>query len=114
ISKTQLALIDSNLALIEKNIHDTKIMYDNGFAEMLDIDKLKVLQANTQSQKVQVVNGVVNGYLGLKLLMGMPMKEQLVLTDTLTDEQLKEGILEASLPFDYGQRKDYQAALLGE
>lgn len=115
ISKTQLALIDSNLALINKNIHDTKIMYDNGFTEMLEIDKLNVLLANTKSQKVQVVNGVVNGYLGLKLLMGMPMKDQLVLTDTLTDDQLKEGILEATtLPFDYAQRKDYQAALLGE
>lgn len=51
VSKTQLALIDSNLSFVQKNIHDTKIMYDNGFAENVDIDKLTVTQANLLSQK---------------------------------------------------------------
>ncbi|GAB3415090.1 TolC family protein [Niabella aquatica] len=113
LSKTQIALIDSNLALLEKNKHDTKIMYDNGFAEKLDIDKLDVQITNIRSQKTQIFNSVNNGYLGLKVLMGMPMKDQLQLSDTLTDENLKEGILEA-MAFDYSQRKDYQTALLGE
>ncbi|HEX7756713.1 MAG TPA: TolC family protein [Niabella sp.] len=114
VSKTQVALIDTNLALVNKNRHDTKIMYDNGFAEKLDIDKLDVQLANLQSQKTQVVNAVNNGYLGLKLLLGMPIGEGLVLTDTLTDESLKEGILDNASSFDYSQRRDYQAALLGE
>ncbi|MCD2426098.1 TolC family protein [Niabella pedocola] len=114
VSKTQVALIDSNLALVQKNRNDTKIMYDNGFAEKLDIDKLDVQLANLKSQKNQVLNSVSNGYLGLKVLMGMPMQEELVLTDELTDEQLKEGIVEAVAEFDYGQRKDFQTALLGK
>jgi len=113
LSRTQIALIDSNLALLEKNKHDTKIMYDNGFAEKLDIDKLDVQITNIRSQRTQILNSVNNGYLGLKVLIGMPIKDQLQLTDTLTDENLKEGILEA-MTFDYAQRKDYQAALLGE
>lgn len=113
LSKTQIALIDSNLALLEKNKHDTKIMYDNGFAEKLDIDKLDVQITNIRSQRTQILNNVNNGYLGLKVLIGMPSKDQLQLTDTLTDENLKEGILEA-MAFDYSQRKDYQTALLGE
>ncbi|MBZ4190242.1 TolC family protein [Niabella beijingensis] len=112
VSKTQVALIDSNLALVQKNRNDTKIMYDNGFAEKLDIDKLDVQLANLRSQKNQVLNSVNNGYLGLKVLMGMPVREQLVLTDTLTDESLKEDILEDGT-FDYSRRRDYQAALLG-
>ncbi|SDD13377.1 TolC family protein [Niabella drilacis] len=114
VSKTQIALIDSNLALVQKNRNDTKIMYDNGFAEKLDIDKLDVQLANLRSQRNQVSNSVTNGYLGLKVLMGMPVKEELVLTDELTDEKLKEGIIEAVTEFDYSQRKDFQAALLGE
>ncbi|MBO9617592.1 MAG: TolC family protein [Niabella sp.] len=112
VSKTQTALLDSNIALVEKNRHDTKIMYDNGFAEKLDIDKLDVQLANLHSQKTQILNAVNNGYLGLKLLMGMPIREQMVLTDTLTDENLKEGILEVTA-FDYNQRRDYQTAELG-
>ncbi|MCF3109670.1 TolC family protein [Niabella sp. CC-SYL272] len=114
VSKTQIALIDSNLALVQKNRDDTKIMYDNGFAEKLDIDKLDVQLANLKSQRNQVLNSVSNGYIGLKVLIGMPVQEELVLTDELTDEQLKEGIVEAVTEFDYSQRKDFQTALLGK
>jgi len=113
ISKTQLALLDTNLSFVEKNIHDTKIMYDNGFAEKLDIDKLTVQLSNLRSQKNQLINSVNNGYLGLKVLIGMPVQDQLILTDKLTDSALKDGILEA-MNFDYSQRKDYQTALLGK
>src|SRR5690606_13245271 len=111
--KTQIALLDSNLSLVEKNKHDTKIMYDNGFVEKLEIDKLDVQLTNLQSQRTKIVNDVNNGYLGLKVLLGMPVKDQLVLTDELSDDSIKEGILEI-FTSDYSQRKDYQAALLGE
>ncbi|MFT4094960.1 MAG: TolC family protein [Niabella sp.] len=112
LGKTQIALIDTNIALLEKNKHDTKIMYDNGFAEKLDIDKLDVQITNLQSQRTNTQNQIVNGYLGLKVLMGMPVQEHLILTDTLTDEKIREGVLEASV-FDYGQRKDFQLAEMG-
>lgn len=112
VSKTQIALIDSSLALIDKNIHDTKIMYDNGFTEKLDIDKINVQRTNLMSQRTNVVNAVNNGYLGLKLLIGMPIKDHLVLTDSLTDENIKSGVLEMQ-SFDYNQRRDFQAATLG-
>ncbi|MEE6187156.1 hypothetical protein PIECOFPK_00284 [Mycovorax composti] len=113
LSKTQIALLDSNLALLEKNKHDTKIMYDNGFAEKLDIDRLDVQITNLKSQRAQIVNSVNNGYLGLKMLIGMPMQDQLYLTDTLTDDSIRDGVLEA-MSFDYAERKDFQSALLGE
>ncbi len=113
LGKTQLALIDTNIALIEKNKRDTKIMYDNGFAEMLDIDKLNVQLTNLNSQKSNVQNQITNGYLGLKVLMGMPVKDELVLTDELTEDNIKDGVLDA-MTFDYTQRKDFQAAVLGE
>ncbi len=113
LSKVQLALLDSNIALLQKNQHDTKIMYDNGFVEKLEIDKLEVQIANVKSQKIQALNAVNNGYLGLKVLMGMPIKDQLILTDDLTDSDIRAGMLEESANFDYSQRRDFQAASLG-
>lgn len=113
VSRTQIALLDTNIALVRKLQHDMKIMYDNGFAEKLDIDKQTVQLANLQSTKTNVLNQIINGYTGLKVLMGMPVNDQLVLTDRLTDDMIKAGILEA-LDFDYRKRKDYQYALLGE
>jgi outer membrane protein len=109
VSKTQIELLDSNIALIRKLQHDTKVMYENGFAEKLDINKLEVQQANLQTEKTNALTQVANGYLGLKVLMGMPVKDSLLLTDTLNDEQIKQGIPDISV-FDYKQRRDFQYA----
>ncbi len=112
VSRRQIELIDSNIALINKLRHDIKIMYDNGFAEGLDIDRQNVTLANLQSARTTALNQISNGYLGLKVLMGMPVQDELVLTDELTDDTIKEGVLEAAT-FDFTQRRDYQVALLG-
>jgi len=112
VSKTQIELLDTNISMLNKLAHDTKIMYDNGFAEKLDMDKLSVQIANLNTEKINALNQVSNGYLGLKVLMGMPIKDSLILTDSLNDEQVKSGVLEAA-NFDYSQRKEYQYADLG-
>lgn len=112
VSRRQIELIDSNIALINKLRHDIKIMYDNGFAEGIDIDRQDVTLANLQSARTTALNQISNGYLGLKVLMGMPVQDELVLTDELTDDTIKEGVLEAST-FDYTQRRDFQVAQLG-
>lgn len=112
VGKTQIELIDANIERLNKLKSDTRIMYDNGFAEKLDLDKLDVQLANLQSEKTNALNQISNGYLGLKVLMGMPVHDQLVLTDTLDAELIREGVLEAS-QFDYSQRRDFQYASLG-
>jgi outer membrane protein len=112
VSKTQIELLNANIARLEKLQHDTKVMYDNGFAERLDIDKLAVQLANLQTEKTNALNQISNGYLGLKTLLGMPVQDELVLTDTLSDDMVKGGILEAA-GFDYSQRKEFQYANLG-
>lgn len=111
VSKTQIELLDANLARLQKLDHDTREIYKNGFAEKLDVDKLSVQIANLQTEKLRALSSIQNGYTGLKVLMGMPQKDSLVLTDSLSDEQIKEGILE-STDYKYSDRKDYQALLL--
>ena len=106
-SKTQVTLLDANLDRLNKLQHDTKIMFDNGFAEKLDINKIEVQISNVETQKLKTLNSVNNGFLGLKLLMGMPIKDSLILTDTLTYNQIREGLLESE-NFRYEDRKEFQ------
>ena len=105
--KKQIELLDANINRLEKLSHDVKVMFDNGFTEKLDVDKLEVQIANLQTEKLKADNMIRNGYAGLKLLMGMPIKDSLVLTDTLSDNQIREGVLEAG-QFNYKERKDFQ------
>jgi len=107
VSKTQTELLDANIALLEKNLNDTRIIYENGFREKLDVDKATVQLANLQTEKQKVLNTISNGYYGLKVLMGMPINDELVLTDKLNDEQIKEGMIE-SADYKYEDRKEFQ------
>lgn len=113
VSKTQVELLDANIERLEKLLKDTRIIYENGFAEKMDVDKLNVQLTNLQTEKQKVLNSISNGYYGLKVLMGMPVRDELVLTDKLTDEQIKEGILENSI-YKYEDRKEFQYAQIGK
>ncbi len=113
LSKKQVELLDANIARLEKLRHDTKVMYDNGFSEKVDVDKVSVQLANLQTEKNKVLNTTSNGYYGLKVLLGMPVMDELVLTDTLNDEQIKDGMLEAT-SYQYQDRKDFQYAEIGK
>lgn len=112
VSKKQIELLDANIDRVEKLLHDTKEIYKAGFAEQLDIDKVSVGLTNLQTEKTRALNQIVNGYLGLKTLMGMPVEEVLILTDTLNETEIKMAALDAG-SFNYANRKEYQYANLG-
>jgi outer membrane protein TolC len=105
-SKVQMNIIDANIARTQQLLHDTKAMHDNGFAEQIDIDKNNVQLANLQTEKLKTQNAINNGYLGLKYLLGMPARDELILTDSVNEDQIKEGIVDTA--FQYTDRKEYQ------
>jgi outer membrane protein len=111
--RTQIELLDSTITFVSKNLADTRVLYENGFREKLDIDRVSVQLANLQTERNKVMSLLSNGYYGLKVLMGMPVEEQLVLTDTLTPTQIKEGML-ATSDYKYEDRKEFQYAQIGK
>ncbi|MBL0133001.1 MAG: TolC family protein [Chitinophagaceae bacterium] len=109
--KDQLGALDANIARVEKLLHETKEMFKNGFVEKLDIDKLDVSLINLQTEKLKIVRSLEIGNMGLKVLMGMPVKDNLILTDSLKESELKKDILDQN--FNYSDRKDIQQMELG-
>ena len=106
-SKTQLNILDANINRIKSLAHDAQIMYKNGFAEKLDVDKLSVQLNNLETEKLKANNNVAIGYMGLKMLMGMPVKDSLVLTDVVNETSLNNDVLTEN-NFQYNVRKDFQ------
>lgn len=111
ISKTQTQILDANIERLQKLQHDEEIMYKNGFAEKLDLDKVAVQLANLQTQKEKVLNTIQIGYLGLKTLLGMPVKDELILTDKITEDEIKNGLLDTG--YQYSDRKEFQYLNVG-
>jgi outer membrane protein len=106
VAKKQVGAIDANIVRFEKLLFDVKEIFKNGFAERLDIDKVQVQLNNLTTEKQKIENQIAAGTNGLKFLLGMPQKDQLILTDTISEAVLKENILTDSI--DYNQRKEIQ------
>ena len=106
VAKKQIELLDANIARLKKLQHDVNEIYKNGFAEKLDVDKLEVSLNNLQTEKQKVLNSISIGYVGLKTLMGMPIADSLVLTDTISETEIKNDILKDSVNYD--DRKEFQ------
>jgi outer membrane protein TolC len=110
VGKSQLASLEANIERFKKLLHDTKEIYKNGFAEKLDVDKLVVQLNNLTTEREKVINQLYVGNAGLKFLINMPQKEELVLTDSLTESELKSNIMEESI--NYADRKEIQLLTL--
>jgi outer membrane protein len=106
VSKTQIELLDANIKRLEKLDYDVKALYKNGFAERIDIDKIAVQMNNLNTEKIKALNSIAIGYVGLKTLMGMPVADTLVLSDTLDYTQIKEDITKEE--YNYQDRRDFQ------
>lgn len=106
-SKTQISIIDANLDRLNKLQADTKVLYQNGFVEKLDIDKISVQISNLETEKLKALNSIDIGYQALKTLIGMPTKDELVLTEELTEDKIKQEFL-SDTAFEYNNRKDFQ------
>ncbi len=94
VGKKQLESVDANIVRLEKLLHDVTELFKNGFAERLDIDKTNVQLNNLKTEKLKIENSLANGNDGLKFLIGMPLKETLVLSDTLSYADIKAGVLD--------------------
>ncbi len=113
VGQKQMTSLDANIDRFEKLLHDTKEIYKNGFVEKLDVDKVTVQLNNLKTEKSKVENQLNAGNVALKFLMGMPQKDQLILTDTLSDSDLKSNILDDTSHY-YDNRKEMQLLGLGK
>ncbi len=112
VGKKQIGSLDANIERFEKLLNDTKEIYKNGFAEKLDVDKVTVQLNNIKTEKIKIENMLAAGNSGLKFIMGMPQKDDLFLTDTLSETELKANTLDEN--FNYKDRKEIQLLSIAE
>tara|TARA_B110000977_G_scaffold77255_1_gene104173 strand:+ start:1 stop:789 length:789 start_codon:yes stop_codon:yes gene_type:complete len=80
-------------------------MYQNGFAEQIDVDRIKVSYNNIKvNLETQIQLSGISQKL-LKFQMGMPLNTRIELTTSLMDVNL--GIPELAVDFDYYDRIEY-------
>jgi len=100
VAQKALLFVSESVKRLEKLYHDDSIMFKNGFAERLDLDKVQVQLNNLKNTETQLENGVTLGYAAMKFSIGLSQKDTIVLKDELTDEMVKKGVLEEGFTYE--------------
>lgn len=100
IAQKQLFFLNESIKRLEKLYHDDSIMFKNGFAERLDLDKVQVQLNNLRTTQSMVENAVTLSYAAIKFALGVSQKDVVILKDDLTIASLKEGILDESFKYE--------------
>ena len=100
VNAERMELLNANVERVKKLRDDTKALYDNGFVEKIDFDRIELTYNNIVTEKEKTEKLLELGKQLLKFQMGMDMKAALTLTD-----DLKNTTFDESLPLD--QQIDY-------
>jgi len=113
VSQERLRLLSENLKQLELVRDQTRGLYENGFVEKLDLDRVEVSLNNLRTEQTRAAELAGLAYLTLKLQMGMPLETPISLTDTLAPEELLTLLPDTLTPseFDPTRRWEYQILL---
>ena len=105
----QLEVLISTKARLTSLLNDMNQMYQTGFAEKLDVDKLQVSLNNTEAGQNQLNNALKIGMASLKNTLGVSQKDTFVLTQNLDINALKVDLMSTD---DFNYEKRSEIALL--
>ncbi len=108
-----LSILDKNIGNLEKLFSDTKAINKAGFAEQLDVDRLELSLSNLRSERGNLARQreiVVNA---LKFNMGMPVGNDIVLSDNVDVLLASSGDVDLTSPANFMARPEYLLLLKG-
>jgi outer membrane protein TolC len=108
-----LDILDKNIGNLEKLLNETKAINQAGFAEQLDIDRLELSLFTVRSERSNLARQreiVVNA---LKMAMGMPIGNEVVLSDNTAALLAATGEADLNTPLNFMNREEYLLLLKG-
>ena len=115
VVQKQIQLLKQNQILISKSLSDTKLLFDNGKAKEVDVDRLNVSMHNIEYQLKKANEALNQSYSYLKYKMGMAVATNISLADssffskdTLLEQSIEHLQYEKEDEFTYENRTDYK------
>jgi len=113
INRERVELYESNIARVDTLYSDTRAMYENGFAEKIDVDRIKVSLNNLVTERDNFIRLVDLSERLLKFQMNYPLDKEIEISETMSTTIL-EAEIEMAEDWDYSKRPDYQVLLANE
>lgn len=105
VSGEQVRLLDANITQLKQQLDQTTQQNKQGFVEKIDVDRLSVQYNNLVTNRENVVRTLVLYNQMLKFQMGMPIEEELALTDKLEGVKLDENIAQSNTDTTFYQNR---------
>jgi len=109
VNEMLLETIEGNYVRLDSLLRETTIMQENGFAELLDLNRTKVEFNNIKTQKSNSERAVEISLGLLKYQMGMPADTPLNIAEKLNDLQFN---VQGELELDYSFHRRIEYSLL--
>nr|WKN36292.1 TolC family protein [Tunicatimonas sp. TK19036] len=113
VNQERQKLLASNFNRLDTLLRETRLMYENGFAEKIDVDRLTVQFNNIKTEKRNTDRLADLSYLLLKFQMGMPISQEIELADRISDIDFDPEFVEQQ-NFKYQQRPEYGEVLVNQ
>jgi outer membrane protein len=107
VSNEQIKLLDADLAQLKQQVDQTVAQNKQGFVEQIDVQRIQVQYNNLQTSKDNTVRLLVLNYQILKFQMGMPITEELSLTDKLDEVHMDPNVADTGDTTFYHNRIEY-------
>lgn len=106
IAQDRIILAEENFRRLDTLLRETKVMYENGFSEKIDVSRIKVQYNNASVDRKKAERAIQISFYLLKFQMGMPVDQLIYIEDNLAQVALDfdETILDN---FKYSDRIEY-------
>jgi len=85
VARESANIVAKNIQNLETLHKQTKLLFDNGLVEEIDVDRLSLSLANLRTQVNTLQNNVDLTEVVLKFQMGYPLDDEIILTDSLAN-----------------------------
>ena len=105
-TKSRIDLVNENLDRLSELLDQTNKLYENGFVEKLDIDRITVSYNNLKSEKIKADRLYDLSISVLKFQIGLPIEIEIELIGELSEDMINNFSYELK-DFDYSKRIEY-------
>jgi outer membrane protein len=108
INRERLSLFEDNIARVDSLLRNTKALNQNGFAESIDVDRVRVTYNNLTAERDKFLNLNELGINLLKYQMNYPFEKPLEIAGNIQDVQIDPNSYPDGQDWNYKVRPDYQ------
>ncbi len=112
LAQESVQISEKNKATLEKNLYETKRIYENGLGDEESVDQLQITLSSVDNQLKNAKRLELITLQMLNLVLGLPIETSTVLTenlDDLTQRQIDLGLLDSEFAIE--NNVDYKMAL---